>query len=153
MQEKKIVEINGCKFEVDLSMARKVEEFKIGDKVKVLIKGYSDTYDIYPGVIIGFEYFETLPTITIAYLKISYSSAEVCFMYYNKNTKDKEISHPSSDAELLIQPSDVMTKINKEIAGKEQEIRELKNKQEYFIKNFGQYFSEFTDEKIIEMMK
>ena len=36
------VEINGTKFEVDLSKATKVEEFKIGDKVKVLEKTYGD---------------------------------------------------------------------------------------------------------------
>lgn len=153
MENKQTVEINGCKFEIDLATAKKVEEFKVGDKVKVLIKGYSDSYDVYPGVIIGFEWFETLPTITIAYLKISYSAATIEFLYYNSNTKDKEISHPSSDAELLIQPSDVISKCNNEITQKEHEIAEIKTKQQYFINNFGKYFSEFSDEKLSEMMK
>jgi ribosomal protein L19 len=151
-QNVKVVEINGCKFEVDLATARKVEEFKIGDKVKVLIKVYSDSYDVYPGVIIGFEWFETLPTITIAYLKIGYKEASVEFLYYNEKTKDKEISHVTGDAELLIQPSDVMSKINQEITSKEQEIRELKEKQKYFLANFGKYFNGFSDEKLQEMM-
>ena len=150
-KEVRIVEINGCKFEVDLSTARKVEEFKVGDKIKVLKKGYSDTYDVYPGIIIGFEWFETLPTITIAYLKISYSEATVEFLHYNSKTKDVELSH-SANQELIIEPSEVISKINKEVAKKEQEILELKAKQKYFINHFGKFFNEFTDEKLKEMM-
>ena len=40
--EKTIVEINGIKMEVDLRHATRVEEFKIGSKVKVLKKQYEN---------------------------------------------------------------------------------------------------------------
>lgn len=149
---KKIVEINGCKFEVDLSQARKIEDFKVGDKVKILKKGYSDSYTVYPAVIIGFEWFQTLPTITIAYLVMDYNGAKIEFLYYNQNTKDYEISH-TNNIELLMEPSDVLQKMNKEIAQKEAEILQIKDRQKYFLLNFGKYFNEFTTEKLNEMIK
>ena len=142
---KQVVEINGTKFEVDLSTATKVEEFKVGDRVKVLEKKYSDSYKIHAGVIIGFDWFETHPTITIAYLDISYSAAEIKFLYYNDATKDIEISH-SNNEELFIEPADVIKKLDKEVTEKQNEIRDIQQKKEYFIKNFGEYFKEFQSE-------
>lgn len=41
---KKIVEINGIKMEVDMRHAKTIDTYKIGDRVKVLVKQYSDTY-------------------------------------------------------------------------------------------------------------
>lgn len=152
MSERKIVEINGCKFEVDLSTCRKVEEYRVGDKVKVLKKNYGDSYDVFPGIILGFEWFETLPTITVAYLKIDYSEAKIEFLYYNEKTKDIEISH-SDNTELLIEPSEIISKMDKTIFQKKQEINEIEQKKIYFLRHFKKYFNEFTDEKLNEMLK
>ena len=152
MENKHIVEINGCKFEVDLATAKKVEEFRCGDKVKVLKKIYESRYEVYPGIIIGFDWFKELPTITIAYLVNEYSTMKIEFLYYNSMSKDIEISH-TENGELLIQPSEVMSKINSEIEKKLQEISELKQKQSWFLKNFGKYFSEFTTEDLEKMIK
>ena len=150
--EKHIVEINGCKFEVDLSTARKIEEYKIGDKVKVLHKQYGDSYKVYPAVIVGFEWFDTLPTITVAYLVLEYKEAKIEFLYFNDRTKDFELSHAQNE-ELLIQPADVLKSMHKEIQAKEAEIVDIKRKQGYFLKCFGKFFNEFTDEKLNEMIK
>ena len=150
--EKKIVEINGCKFEVDLSTARKIEDYKVGDKVKVLHKQYGDSYKVYPAVIVGFEWFNTLPTITVAYLVLEYKEAKIEFLYFNERTKDFELSHAQNE-ELLIQPADVLKSMNKEIQAKEAEIQDIKRKQEYFLKCFGKFFNEFTDDKLNEMIK
>ena len=146
------VEINGTKFEVDLSKATKVEEFKIGDKVKVLEKTYGDKYNIRPGVIIGFEWFETHPTITIAYLEIEWSEAKIKFLYYNSESKDVEISHTDNN-ELLIEPSDVVDKLNKSIEKAKIEVDELELKKQYFLKNFGAYFKEFLPEELENLNK
>lgn len=51
---KTIIEVNGVKLEVDLRTARRIDEIRIGDRVKVLIKGYSD-YKVHAGTVIGFE--------------------------------------------------------------------------------------------------
>ena len=145
------IEINGTKFEVDLSTAKKIEEFKVGDKVKVLKKEYSDSFKIYPGVIIGFDWFKENPTIVIAYIEIGYKECNIHFLYYNKQSKDVEISH-TDNMELLIKPSDVIEKMDKEVEVKKAEIRGIETKKQYFLKNFGQYFKEFVPEELKDLL-
>ena len=38
MEEKRIVEIDGVKIEVDLRTAKRVDSYKVGDNVKILEK-------------------------------------------------------------------------------------------------------------------
>ena len=66
MQQKKtIFEINGVKFEVDMQTATRIDEFKIGDNIKVLRKDYS-SHRIDNSVIVDFVAFKDLPTIQVA---------------------------------------------------------------------------------------
>ena len=65
----KIVEISGIKLEIDERTARTVEQYKVGDRVRVLVKSYGDNYSIYPGVIAGFAAFTQLPSIELMYLE------------------------------------------------------------------------------------
>ncbi len=151
-QNLKVIEIHGTKFEVDLSKATKVEEFRVGDRVKVLQKAsYGEKFDIFPGVIIGFEWFEKHPTITIAYVDIKYSSIDVNFLYYNSESKDVEISH-TDNLELLIKPNDVIEMLDKEIHKHKVEIEEIELKKKYFLKNFKQYFKEFVPEELTDLV-
>jgi hypothetical protein len=46
----RIVEVDGIKLEIDERTARTIESYKVGDPVKVLVKSYGDSYNIYPGV-------------------------------------------------------------------------------------------------------
>lgn len=101
MSEKTIIEINGIKLEVDLRNAKRVDEFKVGDNVKVLIKKYSDTFVSHPGVIIGFDAFEKRPTIIICYLDVDYSNSAVRFCYFNQDSKDLEICHMGDHEKTL----------------------------------------------------
>lgn len=43
MEERRIVEINGVKIEVDMRTAKRVDSFRVGDNVKVLDKDYNGT--------------------------------------------------------------------------------------------------------------
>jgi hypothetical protein len=86
----RVIEINGIKMEIDLRTAKRIDNLKVGDRVKVLIKEYT-SYKVHPGTIIGFEPFEKLPTIIIAYMETTYSSASVKFLYYNAKTEDTEV--------------------------------------------------------------
>ena len=52
--ETQVIEINGVKLEVDMRYAKRVDLLRIGSRVKVLVKTYSE-YKIYPGVKIGRE--------------------------------------------------------------------------------------------------
>ena len=150
-QNFKTIEINGTKFEVDLSTARKVEEFRVGDKVKVLKKESSNDYQIYPGVIIGFEWFKENPTITIAYLYTRWGDCEIKFLYYNSHSTEVEISH-TDNLELLVEPADVFDTLEKQIQKKKLEIAEIEAKRDYFKKNFGVYFKEFVQEELTELI-
>lgn len=136
----KIVEINGVKIEVDLRTCKVIENYKVGDRVKVLIKDYSG-YNSYAGVIIGFDDFQKLPTMIIAYLKQSYSSAEINWVYLNAETKDIEIC-PANALDKFLDKSHALNLFDKEIAKKELELIEIKNKREYFQKEFASYFGE-----------
>ena len=75
-EQKRIIEVNGVKMEIDLRNAKVVENYKVGDYVKVLIKEYN-SYKSYIGNIIVFDNFEKTPTIVIAYLKNEYSSSTI----------------------------------------------------------------------------
>ena len=43
---KKIVEIDGIKLEIDMRTAKRIDQFKVGDKVKILVKKY-DTFVLF----------------------------------------------------------------------------------------------------------
>lgn len=136
---KRIIEVNGLKMEIDLRHAKVVENYKVGDYVKILIKGYSD-YKSYIGTIIAFDNFQNNPTIVIAYLKAEYSSASIEFAYYNQTSKDIEIT-TLNEWDIPLTKSTIMEQFNKEILKKEQEVLELKNKSIIFEQLFGKYFN------------
>lgn len=138
MENKKIIEINGVKMEVDLRHAKIVDNFKVGDTIKVLIKGYSD-YKSHVGMIVGFDEFQKLPTIVIAYLNIEYSSTSINFVYFNSESTDVEICK-INDWDIPFSKSQIVEKLNNEINKKENELRELNGKKEMFLQMFGKYF-------------
>jgi ribosomal protein L19 len=137
IMEKTIVEINGIKMEIDLRQAKKIETYKVGDNVKVLIKEYN-SYSSYPGVIIGFDDFASLPTISVCYLKTGYN-AEVKFVFINADSKDIEIVHmtDADKMELNLAPE----QLDREIMKKEAEIADLKAKKAYFLENFNRHLA------------
>jgi hypothetical protein len=135
----KIVEINGVKVQVDLRHAKVIEEYKVGDHVKVLVSDYSDNYKSYIGTIIAFDDFQKTPTMVIAYLKTEYSSAEIKFLYYNDKTKDAEIT-ALNDWDMPLTKSEVLDLFHKEQEKKRQEVKELEQKERVFSQLFGKYF-------------
>lgn len=132
--ETKIIEINGIKMEVDLRTAsmKKVEAFKVGDAVKVLINDYSKS--VKPGVIIGFENFKELPSICVAYLDYS----ELKFAHINSNTKNEIVFSESHD--LINEKDWILTKMDQDITKKELELNQVKAAKKMFVGLFGKYF-------------
>jgi hypothetical protein len=141
METKKIIEINGIKLEVDLRNAKVIENYKVGDTVKVLVKQeYSaEKYKSMLGVIVGFDAFEMHPTIIVAYLKVDYSSASIDFLYVNSETKDCEICQ-INEWDMPYTKQDILDKFNIEISKKLEELRQMETKKSYFIGMFGKYF-------------
>jgi hypothetical protein len=133
-----IIEINGVKLEVDLRHARKIENYKVGDHIKVLVKDYED-FKSYIGTIIGFDEFEKTPTIVIAYLKTGYGSATIEFVYYNSKKKDVEICQ-LNDWDLPVSKQQVLDRFDAEMERKRTELSEMEQKKTMFLKLFGKYF-------------
>lgn len=141
--ENKIIEINGVKFEVDARTAtlRQLSTIRIGARVKVLKKKYSDDFEVHHGVVIGFEPFEKTPTIIIAYLdSLTSSSPEIKFIYYTAKSTEQVIISDENDREAL-QAANIVGAIDKQIAVKTREIQDLEDKKKYFLDNFQSYWN------------
>ena len=137
---KRIIEINGVKLEVDLTTARRIDEFKVGDNVKVLKSGScSNDFDVLAGVIVEFVNFKELPTMIIAVFKQDYWGSKIEFINFNSETKGVEIT-PCCEHELKLEKCKVMDKMQAEIDKKQHDIEDLINKRDYFEKYFSKYF-------------
>jgi len=138
MDNKRIIEINGMKLEVDLSTARIVDEFKVGDNVKVL---QADN-KVSAGVITEFVNFQSLPTIVIAIFKEDYwSGCAVEFIYFNEKTEKTEIV-PCCEHELKLDKCRIVDKFNQKIEKSKGEMEDLTAKRDYFIKYFEKHFEQ-----------
>ena len=135
----KIIEINGIKMEVDCRSAEvsEITSFKVGSQVRLLKKEYDD-YKTYPGVVIGFDNFKSLPTIVIAYLKKSYNDCSIEYAYINAESKHEIV--PSNEKMLEIDKQTVVDAMEKEILSLEQKKKEAEAKLTYFLEYFNQYF-------------
>ena len=139
----KVIEINGIKLEVDMRTAKRIDQFKVGDKVKFLTAdtgyGSKGKHHIHPGVIVGFENFKNLPTIVIAYLSVDYSEANLKFAYINAESENIDMVSAEENY-LPIEKAWVVERMDRDIAKKEVEVEELKRKKAYFLHNFNKYF-------------
>ena len=143
---RRIVEINGVKVEVDLREAKRVEAFRIGDPVKILHKGRynGDKWRVSPGIVAGFAGFEKLPTITVAYLDTEFGSGELKFGHINAQSEEFELTS-ATDSDLSIEKGHIVDIFDRQITTKENELKDLQHKKEYFLKNFKRYFAEATN--------
>jgi len=135
-----VVEIQGTKLHIGASGFKKVEHYKVGDSVKVLIKEYSE-YRALPGVILGFDNFPSLPTMSIAYLKAEYTTSELKIIHFNQETKDVQIA-PMNDYDLAFDKETVVEQLESEIVKKTEELRSATHKKELFLRSFGKFFKE-----------
>ena len=137
--EKTVIEITGVKMEVDLRHARRIDNIRVGTRVKVLRKKYSN-YEVLHGIVIGFEPFKELPTIIVAVVNVTYSEATVDFIYYNTKTEDIEIVISSDDDLSALDKNDFIAKVDRDIAKKQNEITELNNRKSFFLSKFKAYW-------------
>lgn len=139
-QEKQIVEINGVKMEVDLRHAKRIDTFKIGDPVKLLI--VSDN-SVKAGVIVGFEAFEKLPTIVVVWIDDSYYSGGLKTAHINEKSADKYELVACNDGTLMhLSRSHITEKLEKAITKAESELADARAQLKYFNERFGVHFGE-----------
>ena len=138
--ETTIVEINGIKMEIDLRKARIVHDnIRVGSKVKILVTGYSEPM-VHAGVVIGFDDFEKLPTINVAYIVGGYWLTDMQFAAINDKSSEKYSIVPALDDELPINRATVLESFDRMRVKAEREIQDLEQKRAYFERMFGQYF-------------
>ena len=137
----RVIEIGGVKVEVDLRSAKRVDTFRVGDRVKVLVKEYS-VYRTYHGAIVAFDEFKALPSITVCYIN---DYGAVHFAVINSESKDIEMV-TDTDATLPVEKASVVEKLTNEIAKKQAELDDAKSKLRYFLEKFGSLFGEDVPE-------
>ncbi len=141
MAKDTIIEVGGVKLAVDMRYAKRIDELHIGDRVKVLTKqSYQKTFDVHPGIVVGFEPFQKLPTIVIAYIADSFSTAEVKFLHYNSQVEDTEIV-AAADEDFHVDRDAILARFERLISAKQREIETLEEQVRYFETNFRAYWA------------
>ena len=139
-----VIEINGVKLEVDLRHAKRVDNLKIGDRVKCLVKGYSGM-STHAGIVVGFEPFPSLPSIVVAYLDTGYASGTLKFQTFNAETKDFEVVADLDNNALEVDRVHIIAQFDRDAAKKQQELDEIEAKRAFFLAHFGRYFEDKED--------
>lgn len=129
----RVVEIGGVKMEVDTRTARVVDRFKVGDRVKVLVKSYCG-WDSHHGVIVAFDEFKNLPTITVAYI----DGSSLKFVGIHAENEAAEICACNDD--VLVEKAEILAQLDAEITCKTGELDDLQRKRVYFETRFGALF-------------
>jgi hypothetical protein len=134
--------IQGTSFEISKQPNESPTRFvRIGDRVKVMIKGYS-AWETYVGVVASFDNYKDLPTFNIVYVDASYSKAEIKTIPYNEESVNVKVSFPDPNAkELDIDKESILSKFDRQIEAKKNELTDLYYMRSYFDKNFGKIFS------------
>lgn len=133
------IEVGGLKFDVDMRTAKKVETYKVGDKVKVLWKSYSG-YNASPGVIVGIDAFQKLPTIVIAYIENPLDgSGKLNFAYLNEKNTETEIC-PMSEDDVVPNRETILAFFQRAIDVTNRELENIRAKKEYFLRQYGTAF-------------
>lgn len=138
---KQIIEVNGVKLEVDLRHARRIEELRIGSRVKVLdSNGYSGTR-VHAGVVVGFEPFPSKPTIIVAYIESAYNDVGLKTLSYNEDTEKFEIV-ASIDDDFSVSKSEVLGWFRRERQKLDEKRAELDAKETFFLERFKSFWTE-----------
>ncbi len=133
------IEINGVKMEVDMRYAKRVEELRVGSRVKVLDQsGYGGT-KVHPGIIVGFEPFKKLPTIIVAYVESNYSDVGLKTISYNAETEKVEIV-ASVDDDFSVSKAEVLGWFRRERQKLDEKRAEIDAKEQFFLDRFKAYW-------------
>jgi hypothetical protein len=141
-ENKRIVEIDGVKLEIDLRTAKVVDRYRIGDPVRVLHPGTGYGTGIKAGVIIGFCEFDKNPAIEILELDADYSGINFKLITIVSGQENAVQIAPYDRYSGLFSQTDIVTRFDREIQKKEIELADLKLKKEYFINDFMKAFKQ-----------
>lgn len=146
-----VITINGVNIEVPEQAQASAEPLRVGDPVKLLVKAQYIEPKVCAGVVAGFELFQTMPTITIAYVDpASYTNSGVLmFAHLNAKSADKyELVHGLDRALLDIDQGRIQQLLQNDIATKRRELDEAEQRLRFFNERFGAYFSRALEAKL-----
>lgn len=145
-----IVTINGVDIDVpDSAIKPSNHALKIGDPVKLLVKSQYSEPTVCAGVVAGFEMFQSLPTISIAYIGGTTYTPEMRFAHINTKSADKyELVHGLDRQILEIDKSRIEQLLADEVEKKRREMDEAMAKQRFFTERFTAYFTKALAEEL-----
>lgn len=147
MSEKTIIEVNGVKIEVDMRTARRIEEIRVGDRVKLLSTSDYGGNKVFPGIVVGFEPFKEMPTIVVAYIETDWSSASMKFAYINSKSKNFDLV-VAADDDWSVDRDTILKQFERQIAVKRREIEAIEEQQRYFETNFRAFWKGVVAEPV-----
>lgn len=138
----KQIEVNGMLLEFDEKVLLK-QEIKVGDSVQLLLdEGYGGP-SLYTGVVTQILPFdEKVPAVEIMYIQNSYSTFEIKRKLLTNRDGEKTKIIKVDDTFLPFTKERAIDMLDAEIRKKEQDLREAKEKKEYFLKYYNKYFHE-----------
>lgn len=145
----KQIEVNGMLLEFDEKVLLK-QEIKVGDSVQILVdEGYSSSsVSLCTGVVTQILPFdENMPVVEVMYINNSYSSFEIKKKVITNKDGEKTKIIKSDDTFLPFTKERAIDMLDENIRKREEELREAKEKKEYFLKYYNKYFHEIEENK------
>lgn len=136
MSETIQITIQGRTFEAQ-KPGEQAGALRVGTKVRVLKKEYGDNYKVFPGIVVGFDLFEKLPSAVIMYADVSYAGAEIKWVTFNEKTTDVELAaaqYEDKDLPTIEEALQVFERQERELQKK---IDELHEKRDFFRRKWG----------------
>lgn len=145
--EKRIIEIDGMKVEIDLESARRIDTFRIGDNVRVLEKT-SNPVKVKNGIITAFNNFKDEPCITVAVFDNGdyWTAPSIKFIYIHSGMDNEYEIVLASEDEIKVSGEGVVERFEQKIFQKQQEVNQLREQLEYFKAYFMKQKQEVTDD-------
>ena len=124
--------------EIDETVTKK-EVFHIGDPVKVFEKSYSDKYNVYPGIIVGFAKTDDMAAIEVLYVVDEYSSCKIKRGLVHEGNKELTIAH-TEVSEFGKTITNVLESLDNAIVKARFELQAAITLRSAFERNFGKAF-------------
>lgn len=137
----KTIELNEAMVKIGLKKEEAINNYKVGNYVKLLIKDIFD-FESYPGRIVGIYYSNDEPIIVVAYLKQPFDRFNISYIEICPSSEDTKIE-PLNDWDFPIERLSMLKRFKIEILSKEQEVTEMKSN----VKRFEQIFDEYFEDK------
>lgn len=140
METKRIIEVGGVKVEVDLREATQVNQYHVGDRVKILVESYGGSTEVYDGVILDFYDFKSLPSIQVGYLKHDE------FVIVTVNSKSEKLQLAPCGPTWKVDVAEGVNRLNRKLTEAKNRVEVLEQQRKLFIAHFGMTADEVKGE-------